>query len=353
MSKHVAPRKRLILILLGFLAFVCVLGYRYVSVEFFPNFSVSADQQVYVYVYAGTTVDDIRAQLEQADVVNNVSAFVSYASRSDYASRFRTGRYRVLDGMTNRTLIKHILSGAQEPVQFKFNNIRTKEQLSARIAKQLMVDSVTIHALLDSAAFLKPFQVTPETSLVLFIPNTYEIYWNISAEKLVERMYQESQRFWNSERLAQAKAAHLTPTEVSILASIVDEETNIAHDKPIIAGLYLNRMHRGMPLQACPTVKYAVGDFSLTRILSSHTRVDSPYNTYKYKGLPPGPIRMASIQGIDAVLNYMPSNYIYMCASDKLDGTHNFAATYAEHSRHSQRYHLAYQKWLRRKEAHK
>ncbi|HQB69483.1 MAG TPA: endolytic transglycosylase MltG, partial [Paludibacteraceae bacterium] len=237
--------------------------------------------------------------------------------------------------------------GMQEAVQLKFNNIRLKEQLAARLSQQLMVDSVQFINLMNDAEFLKRYDMTPETVIAMFIPNTYEVYWTLTAEKLFDRMFKEYKRFWTEERLAKAQAANLTPVEVSILASIVDEETNIAKDKPIIAGLYLNRIRKGMPLQACPTVKFALGDFTLTRILTEHTRINSPYNTYKYRGLPPGPIRMASIAGIDAVLNHTKSNYIYMCAKETLNGEHSFATTLAEHNKNTQRYHRAYRQWER------
>ena len=178
----------------------------------------------------------------------------------------------------------------------------------------------------------------------MLLPDTYDVYWNISAESLLDRMEREYNRYWNDERLEKAHKAGLSPIEVATLASIVEEETNIADEMPIIAGLYINRLRKRIPLQADPTIKFAIGDFGVKRILKKHLRIDSPYNTYKHYGLPPGPIRIASKQAIDAVLNYRKSNYIYMCAKDDLSGRHNFAATLAEHNRNARKYHKALNK---------
>lgn len=345
--------KRLIIPILLGLLFVLFVTYRRAAITYFPNFSVPDGKKAYVYVYPETTVDSLVLQFDKLQVVRSSSDFVRYMNLKEYSTRLKTGKYLITDGMTNRTMAQHLIFGMQEPVMLKFNNIRLKEQLAARLAQQLMVDSAQFINLLNDAEFLKRYTVTPETAIALFIPNTYEVYWDISAEKLFDRMHQEYKRFWTDERLAKAAAANLTPLEVSILASIIDEETNVAKDKPIIAGLYLNRIHKGMPLQACPTVKYAVGDFTLTRVLNEHTSVISPYNTYKNRGLPPGPIRMASIVGIDAVLNYTKSNYIYMCAKETLNGEHSFAVTLAEHNKNTQLYHRAYRQWEREKKSKK
>ena len=176
------------------------------------------------------------------------------------------------------------------------------------------------------------------TIKTMFIPNTYEVYWNTPADKLVERMKREYDSFWNDERLKKAENIRLSPIEVSILASIVEEETAVPEEYPVVAGLYINRLYKNMPLQADPTVKYAVGDFTLRRILNIHLEVESPYNTYLNGGLPPGPIRIPSVRGIDAVLNYTKHNYIYMCANDDFSGRHNFAVTLSEHNRNAQKY---------------
>ena len=203
---------------------------------------------------------------------------------------------------------------------------------------QLMLDKEELLSLLNDSAYCDSLGFTLETVMAMFIPNTYEVYWNIPAEKLMQRMKREYKSFWTDARLEKAKAINLTPVEVSVLASIVEEETAATDEYPIVAGLYLNRLHRGIPLQADPTVKFAVGDFTLQRILFEHLEIDSPYNTYKYPGLPPGPLRIPTIKGMDSVLNYMKHNYLYMCAKEDFSGRHNFAATLTEHNRNANRY---------------
>jgi len=235
-------------------------------------------------------------------------------------------------------LIRILRSGRQTPVKLTFNNIRTKQQLAARLSTELMADSTSILKLLNDTAFLASYNLNPNTSISLFIPNTYEVFWNLNAKELFERMNKEYAKFWTDERKAKAAAIPLTPTEVTTLASIVEEETNNKHDRPMVAGLYINRMKAGMPLQADPTVKFALGDFGLKRILFGHLRTESPYNTYKHLGLPPGPIRVATENGIDAVLNYTHHKYIYMCASETLNGEHKFAATWEEHQVNAKKY---------------
>ena len=261
---------------------------------------------------------------------------------------FKPGYYRFESGSSVHQVVRKVSSGNQTPVKLTFNNIRLPEQLAQRISQQLMVDSTSIDSLLRDEVFLATYRMSPETVLAMFIPNPYEVYWTMSGEKLFERMQREYQKFWNEERLSKAKAMGLTPIEVSILASIVEEESNKNFEKPTIAGLYMNRLKRGIPLQSDPTVRYAVGDFGLHRILYKHLEVESPYNTYKYAGLPPGPIAMPTIVGLDAVLNYEKHNYIYMCAKESLNGEHNFAVTLAEHNRNASKYHVALREWERK-----
>ena len=201
-----------------------------------------------------------------------------------------------------------------------------------------MIDSIDIANLLTEKSILQEYNFTKQTLPALFIPNTYQVYWNISAKDFLNRMFKEYKRFWTEERQNKAKAIGLTPIEVSILASIVEEETNNKSEKPMVAGLYINRLKKGMPLQADPTVKFAWQDFTLRRITNKHLTIDSPYNTYKITGLPPGPIRIPSPEGIDAVLNYSKHNYLYMCAKEDFSGTHNFASTLSEHNRNARKY---------------
>lgn len=255
--------------------------------------------------------------------------------------RPRTGRYRIESGTTCLALYRQLRSGMQEPAKLLVPTSRTMPKLAAALSKSLMADSAEIASALTDSTFCADHGYTTATIPALFIPNTYEVYWDTSVEKLIERMQRENQRFWTAGRKAKAEACGLSREQVATLASIVDEETANNDEKPIIAGLYLNRLRRGMPLQADPTVKYATGDFALRRILNVHLKTESPYNTYRTKGLPPGPIRIASIAGLEAVLNHAEHNYLYMCAKEDFSGTHNFASTLSEHYRNARRYRKA------------
>jgi UPF0755 protein len=202
-----------------------------------------------------------------------------------------------------------------------------------------MITNQEMNALLNDPVYCESLGFTPTTIKAMFIPNTYEVYWNISAENLIERMKREYDAFWTESRRELAQKIRLTPLEVSILASIIEEESAMTDEYPTIAGLYINRLHRGMPLQADPTVKYALGDFTIQRMLKEHLQVDSPYNTYLYTGLPPGPLRIPSPKGLESVLNYQKHNYLYMCAKEDFSGRHNFAVSLSEHNRNAERYH--------------
>lgn len=305
---------------------------------FFPNIFPSNKEKAYLCIPDSTNFDGVVSLLEKEATIGNTFAFKQVATILRYGSKIRSGRYELKSGMNNFQLVRILRSGRQTPVQLSFNNIRTKEQLAARLGSQLMADSTSILQLLNDSAYLTQFNLNPNTSVSLFIPNTYEVFWNINAQQLFERMNKEYNTFWTDERKALAAEIPFTQAEVSTLASIVEEETNNKTDRPMVAGLYINRLKQDMPLQADPTVKFALGDFSIKRILFGHLRTKSPYNTYKNKGLPPGPIRVTSPKAIDAVLNYNHHNYIYMCASETLNGEHKFAVTWEEHSRNAKNY---------------
>jgi UPF0755 protein len=230
-------------------------------------------------------------------------------------------------------LIRRLLLGEQTPIKLSFTQaIRTREQLAAHMGKKLMLDSAEVIERLNDKEYMAHFGLTPETAVCLFIPNTYEVYWTMTADQLFTRMHKEYQRFWNEERMAKAKKQGLTPIEVTTIASIIASETNKSFEYPTIASIYINRIRKGIALQACPTVIFAVGDFSLRRVLKRHLAIDSPYNTYKYRGLPPGPIRLARPEVIDAVLNAPKTDYLYMCANPDFSGTHIFSSSYSKHS---------------------
>ncbi|MCD7972021.1 MAG: endolytic transglycosylase MltG [Candidatus Azobacteroides sp.] len=311
--------------------------YFYKKSNFFP------EKTVYIYVYPNMTFDRLMDQLKESGMVDEGS-FQELAKWKKYDRNMKVGRYAVKPEMSNSDLLKILIAGRQTPLQVKFNNIRTVPQFAGRIASQLMADSLSFLHTFQDEKFIESLGFTQETLPAMFIPNTYELYWTTSPEKFCERMKAEFDRFWNEERRNKAKEIGLTPVEVSTLASIVEEETNKTDEFPIVAGLYINRLKTGMMLQADPTVKYAVGDFSLRRVLNVHLAKESPYNTYRNYGLPPGPIRFPSIQVIDAVLNYTHHNYIYMCAKEDLSGRHNFAMTGAQHAANRAKYTAALNK---------
>lgn len=246
--------------------------------------------------------------------------------------------------MNNRSLINLIKAGNQDPVKLKFHNIRKKEEFAAYLAKSLEADSATFIKVLDSAALVEKYGFTVDNSYTMFIPNTYEMYWNTTPLEFFDRMQKEYTKFWTAERKQKAAALNLTPQQVTILASIVDGEALYDKEMPSIAGLYLNRLNKGILLQADPTVIFANGDFTVKRVTGPLLRVESKYNTYKYAGLPPGPIMMPSINAIDAVLNHEHNNYIYMCAKADFSGYHAFAETKAQHEVNAKAYRAALDK---------
>lgn len=315
------------------IAGVGVWGYR---LAWAPNFM--PQETVYIYIGKDKIFTDLCRQLQDSADCSRIGSFKQLAGMLKYQANIRTGRYAVSPGMSNLQLLNDLRRGHQVATRLTFNNIRFKEDLAERLDEQLMLDKDELLSLLNDSAYCDSLGFTTETITSLFIPNTYEVYWNIPADKLMQRMKREYIAFWTDVRLEKAKAIGLTPAEVATLASIVEEETAASDEYPIVAGLYLNRLHRGIPLQADPTVKFAVGDFTLQRILFEHLEVDSPYNTYKHAGLPPGPLRIPTIKGMDSVLNYMKHNYLYMCAKEDFSGRHNFAATLAEHNRNANRY---------------
>ncbi|MBQ1214350.1 MAG: endolytic transglycosylase MltG, partial [Tidjanibacter sp.] len=235
-------------------------------------------------------------------------------------------------------------AGAQKPVKLTFNNIRTLDQLAGRLAAQIEADSVAILAHLTNPATAAKYDLKPEQLIGIFIPNTYEVWWTLTPEALTDRMFKEYNSFWNDSRKAKLARTKLSEIEVVTLASIIYEETKVASEMPKIAGVYLNRMRRGIPLQACPTAKYALGDFSIKRVLHKHTQVKSPYNTYLNRGLTPGPICLPSITAIDAVLDFENHSYLYFCAKEDFSGRHYFSKTLSEHNRYAKRYAAALNK---------
>lgn len=305
-----------------------------------PNILVGKEPRE-VIIPDSATFQTVQQILHEGGYVQDLISFSFLARLMKYDRQVKPGRYILKPNMNNLEVIRYLRLGRQEPVNITFNNIRLIPELARKITRNLGMTPEAFEAELIRFAMNNDYGFTKDNVLAMFIPNTYEVYYDVSPERLLERMYQEYLNFWNDERRAKARAIGLTPIEVSILASIVQAETVKREEAPVIAGLYLNRLKKDMPLQADPTLVYAVGDFSLKRVLNHHKEIDSPYNTYKYKGLPPGPINMPEIYFIDAVLNYKPSNYLYMCAREDFSGYHNFASTLAEHNRNAARYQQA------------
>jgi UPF0755 protein len=295
------------------------------------NTGFDIDKTVYLYIDENRDYETLRQEVKDSAKVESVSNFDMLVSLLDYKSGIKTGRYAVKPGMNIYDLVKALRSGSQSPVKVKFNNIRTKDDLARRISGQLMMSKEALLDTLDDSAKCEELGFNTETVAAMFIPDTYEYYWDVSVEDFLRRMKKEYKTFWTESRLAKAKETGLTPVEVSTLASIVEEECMYTDEYPKVAGLYINRLRIGQELQADPTVKFAVGDFSLRRVLNVHTGINSPYNTYRKKGLPPGPIRIPSIKGIDSVLNYTKHDYFYMCAKDDFSGYHNFTTNHSDH----------------------
>ena len=346
-----AKKKKKILKIILWIFLILILaggGVAYYGYKLFnkPNTSDRIKTYEIIYIPTGSNFDDVMDTLRSEQILKDEKSFLWFADLKKYKDKVKAGRYRINAGMSSNQIINLLRSGLQDPVNVTFTNIRTKEQLVSRICKKLEADSVELAALLNNDQWLKEnLGLKSETILALFIPNTYQFNWNTSAKQFVERMQTEYKKFWTEDRKEKAKALNLSQTQVSILASIVQAE-QLAHpdERPCIAGLYLNRLKLGMALQSDPTVIYALGDFTINRVLDKDKEIDSPFNTYKYAGLPPGPIYIPEISSIDAVLNYQKNDYLYMCAKEDFSGKHNFAKTLKEHNINADKYRDALNK---------
>ena len=331
-NKKILVGSLLVAILLG------IAGIAHIYYYFFAQpFQIT--DTTYIYIDRDDDVDSVYHKIIEVGKPKQMHGFESLVRYQGY--NVKTGRYAIKPTDNMRYLHRRLSMGYQTPIKLTVGSVRTLDRIARNTARQLMVDSCEIANILNDTAYISKLGFTPETLPALFIPNTYEVYWNMSAEDFTQRMLKEHKAFWNEKRLKQAEAIGLTPIEVATLASIVEEETANQAEKPMVAGLYINRLKKGMLLQADPTVKFSLQEFGLKRILFKHLEVDSPYNTYKYAGLPPGPIRIPSYQGLESVLNYTKHNYIYMCAKEDFSGTHNFAVTSAQHAANARKYQQA------------
>lgn len=331
--------KRLIFFLIISVLGISFTFYAY-QLVYTPNILVDQDDRLFI-VKEGDTFKDIQQEIHEGKYAQDLISFSFLAKLMKYDKQIKPGRYLLKRNMSNLRALQLLNSGAQEPVRITFNNVRLVPELAEKITRNLGMTTEEFEAALLQFSMSNAHGLNKDNVLVMFIPNTYEVYYNISPEALVKRMHQEYENFWNDDRENKAKKIGLTRTEISILASIVQAETIRGDEAPTIAGLYLNRLKQGIPLQADPTLVFAVGDFTLKRILNIHKEIDSPYNTYRYAGLPPGPINLPEISSLEAVLNYTPSDYIYMCAKEDFSGRHNFTSNYQEHMNNAIRYQKA------------
>lgn len=307
---------------------------------FTPNILVEKENRVFK-IERGASYRDVQKSLYDQGFVNDAVSFSFLARLKGYDKKVHPGQFALEANMTNLQAVAVLMGNDQVPMRITFNNVRLIAELGPRITKNTSVTPAEFDDAVERFVKNNTEGFTHENVLCMFIPNTYEVYFNITADELVERMHQEYLAFWNEERKQKAQALGLTPIEVTILASVVRAEASKEEEAPTIAGLYLNRLKKDIALQADPTLVFAVGDFTLKRVLNVHKEVDSPYNTYTHTGLPPGPINMPGITFIDAVLNAEQHNYIYMCAKEDFSGAHNFARTLSEHNRNAAKYQKA------------
>ncbi|MFN4197606.1 MAG: endolytic transglycosylase MltG [Flavobacterium sp.] len=332
-------KKILLYISLAFLVVVSFLGFRIYQIVFTPNTSFE-QKEVFVFIPTGTTFGEVQEILQP--FISDWGRFESLAERRGYAQNVLAGKFKLERGMHNHALIQALRRNV--PVKVTFNNQERLEDFCKRISTQLEVDSLTLYQAFTEPAFMDEYQKTEENVFTLLIPNTFEFYWNVSPEQFRNRLAKQYVLFWNEERLQKAEALGLTTAEVSILASIVQKETAKVDERSTVAGVYLNRLKKGMLLQADPTVIFAykmeTGDFEqiIKRVYYKHLEVDSPYNTYKYTGLPPGPIFMPDVSSIEAVLNPQRHDFIYFCARVDRLGYHEFATTLEQHNRNKSKY---------------
>lgn len=303
-------------------------GVNYYYKYFGPNVTGNQD---YLYIHTGATYADVLKTIKEQDMVKDTVTFNWAATNMNYIRRVKAGKYRLHQGMSNRKLINMLASGTQEPIQLEFHGLRMKEQFAGFVSKKIEADSTSIINLLDSAGYVTKYGFTTDNVYTMFMPNSYQLYWNISPDKFFKKMYASYEKFWTPERKQKAAAINLSQQEISVLASIVDAEALHDNEMPAIAGLYLNRLKKGMKLEADPTVIFALNDFTIKRVLNKYLSYNSPYNTYLHTGLPPGPIMMPSVSAVNAVLDYQKSEYIYMCAKADFSGYHAFATNMTDH----------------------
>jgi len=299
--------------------------------------TVHTPREKFFFVSTGDTYEGVKENLNELKIMSGETWFDWTARMIGYKT-VRPGRYEIKKGMSLVNLVRMLKNGAQTPVNLVITKLRTKESLASKVGNSFECDSTQMIRFLNDRDSLKLYGLDSNTAMAAPMPFTYTIKWNTTPRKIFDHFYAAYKTFWTEERKKKADSLGFSPAEVSTLASIIDEETNSATDKPFVASVYLNRLAKGMPLQADPTLKYAMRNFELKRILNGHKNVQSPYNTYANKGLPPGPICTPALETIDAVLDSPKTDYLYFVANSTFDGTHVFTTNYAEHMKYARLY---------------
>lgn len=300
--------------------------------------SGSAPSSATIKIPAGATVTNVTDTLTKYLGKGYAGKVMRLAKMRGTDFSTRHGAYLIEAGENPLTAMRRITGGAQQPVTITINGFRLLPVLEEKVAAKFDFSTDSLKNVLADPELLTRYGLTPSDAMALFLNDSYEFYWSTSPEEIVEKIGMHWNEVWNEERRSKASALGLTPAQLTRIASIVDEETNALEEKGTVGRLYINRLDKGMRLQADPTVRYAVGDFTIRRVTGKHLQVDNPYNTYRYAGLPPGPIRTTSVETIDAILNSTPHDYLYMCAKEDFSGRHNFAVTYAEHQANAKKY---------------
>jgi UPF0755 protein len=323
----------IVIVLLGIAGFLALK-------TFGPATDINGDKH-YFYIRTGSDYNAVLKDIQDQGILSSTIFFDFLAQRANYPSRVKAGKYRIDKGMSNFQIIRMLRAGRQEPVKLVINKLRTKQDFISFLGSQLEADSNDVRRLLQDSVFLSQYGLNADNAMAIVIPDTYELWWNTGAPKVMNKLGGYYTQFWTAARKEKAEKQGLSLPQIATVASIVDEETNNNPEKPNIASVYINRYRKGMRLQADPTVKFAIGDFTIRRVTGAHTAFASPYNTYYTAGLPPGPICTPSKKSVDAVLNAPQTDYIYFCAKEDFSGTHRFAASYAEHMKNARLYQQA------------
>ncbi len=334
-------KKKIIIVIVAILLIGGAFAYSYYNKIFNKNVTEST----FIYIPSNADFNKVSALI--TPYLKDNSSFIWVAEKKNYPNKIRSGKFKIVKGMNNNELIDHLRGGEPETVKLTFNNQDRIDNLAGRIAEQIEADSISLLNAMNDVSFLEKNNFDANTAVAMYIPNSYEFYWNTSAIQFRDKMLKEYKRFWNKDRIEKAKKQNLTPLQTITLASIVQKETSTVAERPKVAGLYLNRLKDFWPLQADPTIIYAIKqkygqDTEIKRVLNKDLTIDSPYNTYTNFGLPPGPIGMPDISSIEAVLNPTNHKYYYMCASVENIGQHEFAKTLSQHNVNARKY----QNWI-------